>query len=154
MRVARVGYLFAIGAILAFATAGAAPAAPAPGAGTPSFKVTISPEYTTAGQPTTFQVRVVNTSSENTVLGSVKITPPRGFAPPRPVRGTPLRAKTKVQNRTLLLHRVAIKPGAMARLAITATAPQKCGRAVLHWSSRRPSKARPALETSSHSTLH
>ena len=47
----------------------------------------ISPEYTTAGQPTTFQVTVVNTSTSGTTLGSVKLTPPTGFTPPQPDPG-------------------------------------------------------------------
>jgi hypothetical protein len=135
MRVARVGFLFAIGAALMVAAPGAAPAATT-SAAQPQFKVTISPEYTTAGQPTTFQVTVVNVSSANTVLGSVKLTPPAGFTPPQPAPGTPLRRKTQVQNRTLSLRRLRLTPGKQVQLSITATAPTQCGRTLLHWRTR------------------
>lgn len=140
MRVARFGYLrlaFVIVGALALVTPGAAAAAtqgsvPAP----QSFTVTISPEYSTAGQPTTFQVTVVNTSTEATTLGSVKLTPPIGFTAPQPAPGTPLRRKTKVQNRTLSLRRLSLKPGDMAQVSITATAPTKCGRTRLQWTAQ------------------
>ena len=136
MRVARVGLLSAIGAALALVTPGAAPAAT--GAATPaaSFKISISPEYTTAGQTTTFRVTVVNTSAPGTTLGSVKVTPPTGFKPPHPAPGTSVRGKTRVQNRTLSLQRVSLRPGRQTRISITAIAPTKCGRTLLHWSSR------------------
>ena len=140
MRVARFGYLrlaFAIGGALALAAPGAATAATQGAAPAPqSFKVTISPEYTTAGQPTTFHVTVVNTSTQATTLGSVKVTPPTGFSPPQPAPGSPLRRKTKVQNRTLSLHRISLKPQGQAELSITATAPTKCGRTVRNWSAQ------------------
>jgi hypothetical protein len=131
MRVARAGYLFAILATLACLPAGAAQAdtiAPQ------SFKVTISPEYTTAGQPTTFRVTVANTSTVSTTLGSVKVTPPSGFTPPHPTATTPLRHKTKVENRTLSLHQLSLKPGGQTELSIRATAATKCGHSALGWS--------------------
>src|SRR6185312_11820399 len=102
----------------------------------PSFKVAISPEYTTAGEPTTFKVTIVNTSPKGNTLGSVKISPPSGFTPPHPTPGSPLRRKTKVRARTLMLHQISVNPGKRARLSVTATAPAKCGsRTVLHWTS-------------------
>jgi len=137
MRVARFGYLrlaFAIGGALALVTAATAPAATQGTAPAPqSFKVMISPEYTTAGQPSTFKVTVVNTSTQDTTLGSVKVTPPTGFTPPQPTSTSPLRRKTTVQNRTLSIHRLSLKPGDVAHLSITATAPTKCSRTQLHW---------------------
>jgi hypothetical protein len=128
--------MFATAIVLA--TAGAAPAAAPPTTVIkPSFKVTISPEYTTAGQPTTFQVTVINTSPKGTTLGSVKLSPPSGFTPPRPAPGSPLRRKTKVSSRTLMLHQIAVGPGKVARLSVTATAPANCGsRATLRWSTK------------------
>lgn len=136
MRVGRVGFLAAIAAALPLALAGAAPAATPAKAAASSFKVTISPEYTTAGEPTTFQVTVVNTSTAATTLGSVKVTPPAGFTPPRPVPGAPLRRKTRVQNRTLSLVRLKLRPGGAAQLSVSATAPSQCGATHLHWSSQ------------------
>jgi hypothetical protein len=147
MRAARVGSIrlaSAVGMAIALGAAGTATGAPAgarssPGfaAIKPSFKVAISPEYTTAGEPTTFQVTIVNTSSSGVPLGSVKISPPRGFTSPHPAPGSPLRRKTKVRNRTLMLHQIFVTPGKRARLTVTATAPAKCGsRAILHWTSR------------------
>jgi hypothetical protein len=127
----------AIGTALVLTPPGAAPAAaPNPAPGAQSFKVTISPKYTTAGQPTTFHVTVANTSTQATTLGSVNLTSPTGFTPPHPTPGTPLRTKTTVRNRTLSLHRLSLNPGDTAQISITATAPDKCGRTRLHWSSQ------------------
>jgi hypothetical protein len=143
MRVARVGSIrlaLVAGTTVVLAATGAvsaASAAPSSTAIKPSFKVAISPEYTTAGEPTTFRVTIVNTSSPGTTLGSVKISPPSGFTPPHPTPGSPLRRKTKVRNRTLMLHEIAVNPGRQARLTVTATAPAKCGgRTTLHWTSQ------------------
>jgi|SRR5947209_502394 len=157
MRVARVRSIrlaMTIGAAILLAASGAASASGATSPTTvikPSFKVAISPEYTTAGQPTTFQVTIVNTSPKGNTLGSVKISPPSGFTPPHPTPGSPLRRKTTVRARTLMLHQIAVNPGKQARLSVTATAPGRCGsRAALHWSSqgfvgRNGSGARVAL---------
>jgi hypothetical protein len=128
---------FAIGSALALTVPATAPAATgSAGTGAQSFKVTISPSYTTSGQPTTFRVTVVNTSSEATTLGSVSVKPPTGFTPPHPTATTPHRRTTEVQNRTLSVHRLSLKPGGSARVWITTTAPTKCGRALLHWTSQ------------------
>jgi hypothetical protein len=143
MRVARVGSIriaMAVGAGILLASTGAASAtgaAPPTTVIKPSFKIAISPEYTTAGEPTTFQVTIVNTSPKGNRLGSVKISPPSGFTPPRPAPGSPLRRKTKVRNRTLMLRQISVNPGKRARLVVTATAPANCGgRTVLHWTSQ------------------
>src|SRR6476646_114759 len=129
MRIPRVGYLFVIAAAITLFAPAATPAA-TPAAAGPSFKVMISPEYATAGQPTTFHLTVVNTSSPGTTVGSVKVTPPAGFAPPHPTPGAPLRRKTKVLRRTLTLTRISLDPGKKAKLTVTAIAPRKCGRSV------------------------
>jgi hypothetical protein len=130
----------AAGTTIVLAASGAVSAAGAAPSSTtikPSFKVAISPSYATAGDPTTFRVTIVNTSSPGTTLGSVKISPPSGFTPPRPTPGSPLRRKTKVRNRTLMLHEISVSPGRQARLTVTATAPAKCGgRTTLHWKSQ------------------
>ena len=131
MRVARLGYLCTTLSLLAFLAPGAARAATT---ATPSFKVTISPQYTTAGQPTTFHVTIANLSSPGTTLGSIKLVAPKGFTSPQPKPGSPLRTKTRVQGRTLSVQRVALKPGATTQLSIVATAPSTCGRTVLRWS--------------------
>ena len=151
MRVARVGSIrlaLAVGVAIVAAPAGAASATgPAPSTTAaaakpttlikPSFKVAVSPEYTTQGEPTTFTVTIVNTSLTGNTLGSVKISPPSGFTPPRPTPGSPLRRKTKVKARTLMLQQVSVKPGRLTRLTVTATAPAKCGSGItLHWTSQ------------------
>jgi hypothetical protein len=143
MRVARVGSIrlaMMVGIAILLASSGAASAtgpAPATTVIKPSFKVAISPGYTTAGQPTTFQVTIFNTSPKGNTLGSVKISSPSGFTPPHPTPGSPLRHKTKVRARTLMVHQISVNPGKRARLTLTATAPAKCGSgAVLHWTSQ------------------
>jgi hypothetical protein len=147
MRVSRVGSIrlalavgvaTALGAVAADAAPATTPAAAPPTTVIkPSFKVAITPEYTTAGRPTTFQITIVNTSPRGTTLGSVKISAPSGFTSPRPTPGSPFRRKTKVRNRTLMLHEISLTTGKRAQLSITANAPAKCGSGtILHWSSQ------------------
>jgi hypothetical protein len=142
MRVARVGSIrlaTAIGVTVALA-AGSPAAAPgaAPTTTTkPSFKVTISPEYTTAGQPTTFQITVVNTSPRGTTLGSAKFSPPKGFTPPQPTPGSSLSGKAKVQDHAVTLRHISLGPGKQAQLSVTATAPANCGGGTgRHWTTQ------------------
>ncbi|HKO27405.1 MAG TPA: hypothetical protein VJU80_08105 [Solirubrobacteraceae bacterium] len=129
-----------IGVAILQASTGAAPASGATSPTTvikPSFKVAIAPEYTTAGEPTTFQITIVNTSPKGNTLGSVKISPPSGFTPPHPTPGSPLRRKTTVRARTLMVHQISVSPGKKKQLEVTVTAPAKCGsRTVLHWTSQ------------------
>jgi hypothetical protein len=48
-----------------------------------------------------------------------------------------LRRKTKVRDRTLMLHQISVNPRKRARISVTATAPAKCGsRTALHWTSQ------------------
>jgi hypothetical protein len=138
MRVARVGARFGAAIVLmTVAAAQAATPAPATTVIKPSFKVSISPEYTTADEPTTFEVTIVNTSPKGNTLGSVKISAPSGFTPPRPAPGSPLRRKTTVRARTLMLHQISVRPGKRARVSVSASAPAKCGsRTTLHWTSQ------------------
>jgi hypothetical protein len=131
MRLARVGFLAAIGALLAVAIAGPAPAATTTSAG--SFKVVVSPEYWTGGEASTSQVTVTNTSS--TTLGSLTLTSPPGFTAPKPTAGTRHRGKARIHGATLSLDGVSLKPGSSMTFSVTATAPTKCGRADLHWTS-------------------
>src|SRR5207302_928611 len=53
-----------------------------------------------------------------------------------PTQGAPLRRKATVQNRTLVLHQISVDPGKRAQITVSATAPDKCGRRLLHWSSK------------------
>jgi hypothetical protein len=101
-----------------------------------AFKLVVSPEYTTAGQPTTFQVTVANTSSRGISLGSVQLTPPAGFRLSRTVLPSRLKRKTLVQQRMVSLRQISVKPGAAVQLPVTAVAPKKCGTLRLRWSSR------------------
>lgn len=127
MRAVRVGFL-PLAAAMALASAGTASAA----ATKPTFKITISPQFATAGEQTTFQVTVANTSSRGTTLGSVQVTPPSGFTLEHP---TTSQRKTRVQGRTLVKRQLAIKPGAKLKftVTVTATAPSQDGRLTLRW---------------------
>lgn len=136
MRAGRAVFLLTMLAALACAVPGAAPAdTGASPSASPSFKVTISPQYATAGQTTTFQVTIVNPSSSGTMLQTVALRPPSGFTAPSPAPGSPLRSKTKVQNRTETVQ-VALTPGTKAKPVMVSTnAPTKCGQTVvLPWS--------------------
>ena len=154
MRVARVWFTrvaLAAAAVVGLATLGAATATAASpvsdvnqAAVKHAFKVTVYPAYTTAGQHTTFEVTVANTSSQGTMLRSVQITTPTGFTVAHPGPGAPFRRKTLVQKRTHTLRGVALKPGAKVQFVVTATAPTgKCGKSVLRWTSRAFEGASP-----------
>ncbi|HTT29893.1 MAG TPA: hypothetical protein VMG37_15870 [Solirubrobacteraceae bacterium] len=137
MRVGRSGYArlgVAIGALFVVTTLGVAPAAAQQTGGKPSFKVTISPAYATAGQWTTFTVTVVNTSSPGTSLKSLQLTAPTGFRL-QSSANSPWQHTGKIKGRTLS-RQLSAKPRSKAQFNIRATAPAKCGKSVLRWSAR------------------
>lgn len=133
-----VRFALTVGAVVAAATLGGASAeAQQQGAQVkPAFKVVIHPAYATANQSTTFQVTVVNTSSQGTALKSLQLTPPTGFTLSRPGPGAPLRRRTKVHRRLLSVHQISVSPGSKVQLDVVATAPNKCGKSLLRWTSR------------------
>ncbi len=138
MRVGRSGYArlgLAIGALFVATTLGGAPAAAQQTAqGAPSFKVTISPAYATAGQWTTFEVTVANTSSPGTSLRSLQLTAPTGFTL-QPAANSPWQHKPKIKGRTLS-RQVSVRPRSKVVFNVRATAPARCGKSVLRWSAR------------------
>jgi hypothetical protein len=107
-----------------------------------AFKVTIYPAYTTAGQSTTFEVKVANASAPGTMLQSVQLSPPPGFTLSRPGPNAPFRRKTLVQRRTLSLRHISLKPGAKLQFNVNATAPKRCGN-LTHWTSHAFQAATP-----------
>jgi hypothetical protein len=139
MRVAPAGYLrFAVAtaAVFGLVALGGGPASAATTTqGKQGFKLTVYPAYTTAGQPTTFEVTVANTSSQGATLRSLQLIPPTGFTVSHPGPNTPFRRKTQVHGRTLSLRRISVRPGTKMEFVVTATAPPKCGKSVLHWAS-------------------
>jgi hypothetical protein len=102
-------------------------------AGRPSFKVTISPAYATAGQVTWFEVTVVNASPKGIALKSLQLTAPTGFKLSQPAGW---QSKPTVRGRTLSRPKLSLGPGAKTRFNIRATAPVRCGNSALHWSPR------------------
>jgi len=138
MRAGRSGYArlgVAIGALVAATTLGGAPAAAKQTAqGTPSFRVTISPTYATAGQWTTFAVTVANTSSPGTSLKSLQLAAPIGFTL-QSAANSPWQHKGKIKGRTLS-RQISVKPRSRVQFNVRATAPAKCGKSVLRWSAR------------------
>ena len=146
MSVARVRFArlaVVAGAILGLGTlGGASAAAQQTAAGQPSFKVTISPAYATAGQWTTFEVTVVNTSPRGISMKSLQLTAPTGFT----LQSTPTsswQSKGKIHGRTLS-RRVSVKPRAKLQFNVRATAPAGCGKSVLRWTSRAFQSAMPS----------
>lgn len=109
-----------------------------------AFKVTIYPAYTTAGQSTTFEVKVANASAPGTMLQSVQLSPPPGFTLSRPGPNAPLRRKTLVQRRTLSLRQISLKPGSHVQFNVIATAPKRCGNTVRRWTSHAFQGATPS----------
>jgi hypothetical protein len=130
---ARVAFLAAAVAVgLAFA------AAPTSAAATPSrhaFKVLISPADATAGEATTFQVSVVNSSSSGVLLKSVQLSPPTGFTLSHTVLPPGLRRKATVRPRMLALHQIMVDPGTKLQIPVRALASAKCGKVPLRWAS-------------------
>lgn len=112
---------------------GASAAAQQTAAGKPSFKVTISPAYATAGQPTWFEVTVANTSSQGISLKSLQLTAPTGFKLSQPAGW---QTKPKIRGRTISRPKISVQPGAKLRFSVRATAPATCGSSVLRWSPR------------------
>jgi hypothetical protein len=133
MRLGRVGYLVAsLGVALLFA---AASASAATAHARHAFKVLISPEYATAGQPTNFQVKFVNTSSRGVSLGALQITPPKGFGLMQTTLPGGLKHKGSRHQRTFALHRLALKPGKSVQIQVSADAPAQCGKRAVRWTS-------------------
>ncbi len=133
MRLRRVSYLAGLLAAVFLCTAASASAATTHARH--AFKVLISPEYATAGQPTTFQVTFVNTSSRGVALGAVQITPPKGFALKQTTVPGGLKHKASRHQQMFALHRVGLKPGKSVQIQITAVAPQQCGNCAVRWTS-------------------
>jgi hypothetical protein len=142
MRVARVVHwrsAVGVAVMVGLAATGSAAASTAPAgatttgpaSGTPAVKLTIYPHYATAGLPTTFEVKVTNTSSQGTALRSLQLSPPRGFT----LGHTPLLRRTiTIGTRSVAVRGITLKPGATIGLAVTATPPAgKCRNAVLRW---------------------
>ncbi len=134
MRLRRVGYLVASLGVVFLCAAASASAATTHARH--AFKVLISPEYATAGQPTTFQVKFVNTSSRGVPLSAVQITPPKGFS----LKGTTvpvgLKRKASRHQRMFALHQLTLKPGKSVQIQVAAAAPSQCGKGALRWTSR------------------
>jgi hypothetical protein len=101
--------------------------------GSPAFKVSIAPAYATRGYPTTFEVKVTNTSGAT--LHSLNLKPPGGFSLLRPNANNPLRPRTQVRNHTFSFHNITVKPGGTMPIAVavTPTVHDRCG-ATLRWS--------------------
>jgi hypothetical protein len=133
MRLRRAGCLVALLAAINLCAAASASAATTHAR--QAFKVLISPEYATAGQPTTFQVKFVNTSSRGVSLGAVKIAPPKGFGLKQTTVPGSLKHKASRHQGTFALHQLALKPGKSVQIQISAAAPQQCGKGALRWSS-------------------
>jgi hypothetical protein len=137
MRITRVGHLrvvLAAAGVLGCAAIGSAPAVGQTAAGS-TFKVLITPGYTTTSQQTTFLANVTNTSAPGTTVRSVQLTAPKGFtlAPPP---NTPIGQHMTVQGRTLTVRRISVAPEQTLRFPVTATAPGKCSRSQLAWTAR------------------
>lgn len=100
------------------------------------FKVAIYPAYTTAGQSTTFQVTLTNTSSMPTTLASVQVTPPPGFTltASKVPQGQGHKAIRK--QRMFTLEGLKLKRGNHRVIDLTTTAPAKCGQSMVRWGSR------------------
>jgi hypothetical protein len=116
--------------------AGASAAAQQTAQGTPSFNVTISPAYATAGQWTTYRVTVVNTSSRATSLKSLQLTAPTGFALSQSASNSPWQHKPKVGRRTLSLRQISVEPRSKVQFNVRATAPPRCSKSLLRWGTR------------------
>jgi hypothetical protein len=121
--------------VLGCAAIGSAPAVGQTAAAGSTFKVLITPGYTTTSQQTTFLANVSNTSAPGTTLRSVQLTAPKGFTL-SPPPNTPLGQHMTVQGRTLTVRRISVAPGQTLRFPVTATAPGKCSRSALAWTAR------------------
>ncbi len=98
-----------------------------------SYTANISPASAPAGQSTTFDVALANTSSPGVGLASAAITPPLGFR----VTGASLPAGTSghvyVLFNIVLLDRVNIGSGKTVHVSVRAIAPSRCKSPFNRW---------------------
>jgi hypothetical protein len=97
-----------------------------------SYTVNLSPATAPAGQSTTFDVALKNTSSAGIQLGSAAITPPLGFR----VTHASLPAgagHAYVLFNIVVLDRLSLAPGATVDVSVTATAPSRCNSPFKLW---------------------
>ena len=115
MRVARIGrkrFGLALGAALLVAAIVVAPSTASAAVASHKFKVLISPAYTTAGQSTTFEVTVANSSSKGTSLGSVAAHSADRLHALAPDRHRASATQDAGAEATARPHQISVKPGA------------------------------------------
>jgi hypothetical protein len=91
-----------------------------------SYTVNISPATAPAGQSTTFDVALKNTSSAGIQLGSAAITPPLGFKVTNASLPGGANGHAYVILNIVVLDRLSVAPGATVHVSVTATAPSRC----------------------------
>jgi hypothetical protein len=91
-----------------------------------SYTVNISPATAPAGQSTTFDVALKNTSSAGIQLGSAAITPPLGFRVTNASLSGGASGHAYVILNIVVLDRLSVAPGATVDVSVTATAPSRC----------------------------
>ena len=134
-RGARIARTLALAAVVACATLAATATSALAGTGSARFSYTanISPPSALAGQSTTFDVALANTSSPGVVLGSAAFTPPLGFRVTGVSLPTGASGHAYVLFNVVLLDRLGVSAGSTLHVKVKATAPSRCNSPFTHW---------------------
>ena len=116
----------AVGTVVACAGLAVSASAAWAGASRASYTVKISPSTAPAGQSTTFDVALTNTSSAGIQLGSAAATPPLGFRVTRASLPAGAHGHAYVLFNVIVLDQLSLAPGATLHVSVTATAPSRC----------------------------
>ncbi len=134
LRVARATLSVAVATALACAAFGAVASSAFAGGGRQySYVVKVSPSTAPAGNWTTFDVALKNTSSPGIALGSAAFTPPLGFRVSHASLPSGATGHAFVLFNIVVLDRVNVPSGSTLHVSVTAAAPSRCTNHFNRW---------------------
>src|SRR6476646_4567908 len=134
-RGARLARSLAVGAVVACATLAATASSALAGGGIVKYSYTanITPASAPAGQSTTFDVALANTSSSGVGLASAAITPPLGFRVTHASLPSGTSGHVYVLFNVVLLDHINVPAGSTLHVSVNATAPSRCNSRFNRW---------------------
>ena len=98
-----------------------------------SYTVDISPTTAPAGQATTFDVALTNTSSPGSGLSSAALIPPLGFRVTSATLQGGASGRVHVFFNVVVLDHLSVPPTSTLHVSVTATAPSRCNSFFTRW---------------------
>lgn len=98
-----------------------------------SYTVKISPSTARAGQTTTFDVALTNTSSPGSGLSSAALIPPLGFRVTSATLQGGASGRAHVFFNVVVLDHLSVPPMSTLHVSVTATAPSRCNSFFTRW---------------------